>query len=310
MSVRRLGLRKPDPVKLASHPDAAEHPILRVRFAAHADGSLLLPESADKLPKPPTSADGLDIDQGLSGSCTLGSTSCALWVALVSKGLSLPFVPSQRFGYATVRATERAAGIAQGDGLPALADAGADLEDVLTMCGTIGLVPMKVGKTPDGRFYDLWTDDDTGIGTGNVNDEPESLDIEDAASAIVTVDPAAHVLSPSDPAVSDKMAAALDASPAIPIIAGGLVDSAFMRLQSGQVAQAPDPRDPYAGGHAYFFSKYRSASNGQREFFLKNSWGHWCEGNGCWASMAFIIQQWAMWILDPTILSRKMGRAA
>lgn len=298
------GLRRPDLAKHASHPDAATHPVLKARLEGHAKGGSTLPPEADKLPKPPTSADGLDIDQGQSGSCTLGSTSCAVWLALVASGDSLPFVPSQRFGYATVRSRERAAGSPQGDGLPLLEDVGADLEDVLVMFGTDGCIPMKAAKTPDGRFYDLWTALD-GSAPANVNDEPEPLDLEDAGDVVVTLDPNAHTISPSAPNVSDLMAAALAADPPLPVVAGGLVDTAFMRLQAGQVAQPADPNDPNADGHAYVFTKYRTNPKGEREFFLKNSWGHWCEGNGCWVSVAFVRAQWAMWVLDPKVLARR-----
>lgn len=278
------GCRAPDPVKHASHKAAAAHPLILAQLAA------ALPPSADKLPARPR------CDQGSSGSCTWGSFSIAAPVACESKGIPLGFTPSQLLGYGGTRGLERAAATPPGQPLPALIDSGADVEDVYIFAGRYGVEPMKTSVTSDGRFYDI---EDGPNPPSNVNDEPNTADLEAAAETRILLDVQAHTISPIDPKASDLMAAALSADPPLPIHACGFVDTAFENLQAGQVAQAPDPTDKAGGGHAYWFSKYRTAASGDREFFLENSWGSsWADGGGVWCSMAFVRAQWAMYVLD------------
>ena len=109
-----------------------------------------------------------------------------------------------------------------------------------------------------------------------------------------------HTIAPSSPRSSDLMAAALSASPALPIYACGFVDSKFEALRAGQVAGPTNQNDAQGGGHAFWFSKYRTNNSGRREFFLENSWGEgWCDGGGCWVSEEFVHQSvWTMYVLD------------
>ena len=286
---RGKGCHKPDPEKVARHPLAADHEGVKASLAAP------LPPSADKLPPRPR------VDQGQSGSCTWGSFSVACACALEAKGTPLGFIPSQHDGYGNVRAFERATHTPLTAPLPPLTDSGAMIEDVLTVAASIGVQPMQCQTTPDGRFYDVWTDADTGgHPPGNVNDEPTLASLEADTHASVLIDAAAHYIAPSDPNASDLMAAALSASPPLPIYACGYVDTTFERLLAGHVAGPTNPADPNGGGHAFWFSAYRTNAAGQREWKLENSWGRsWADDGACWVSEEFIRQSvWVMYALD------------
>lgn len=283
------GCRQPDPEKLASHPHAINHPRLAARLSIAP-----LPPSADKLPPRPRA------NQGQSGNCTAASTTISTFTACESLGIPLGFVPSQRALYAPTRARERAAATPVGQKLPELKDTGADLEDVFAVMAEYGVRPMIVDQSPDGRFSDIWGPDD-GSAPSNLNDEPEVIDLETAADVIVKLDVASHAIPATDPNASDLMAAALDADPPLPIEACGFVDTAFMNMTPGQVAGAPNEADPNGGGHAFWFSAYRTNARGEREFKLENSWGTWCENGACWVSMAFVRALWAMYVMDVTV---------
>lgn len=304
--MKAKGCKKPDPVRLAQKHHAQLHPRIAARLATDE----ALPPAADNLPPRPRT------DQGQSGSCTWGSSSIALYVACISLGVPLGFVPSQRAGYAATRAKERPASSAT---LAPLTDSGADLEDVWAVTFEYGVQPMKVSVTPDGRFYDIWSDDDiAGIPTAppaNVNAEPDLEDLELGAEELVQLDVAHFAILPNDPNRSDLMAAALDASPPVPIEACGFVDTTFENLQPGQVMGAPNQNDPNGGGHAYWFSAYRTNTAGQREWKLENSWGQeWGEhgytradgspmpGGFCWVSEEFVAACWALYPLSVTVM--------
>lgn len=306
------GCLPPDPEKLASHPDAEDHPTVARRLGAHLDGSKPLSPSADKLPR----VDRLD--QGASSSCTWGSSSACVYQACTSLGIDIGGIPSQQAGYSETLAEVRRKATPQGQNLPPLEDVGADLEDVWVVYATEGVRPMKCQLTPDGRRYDLWTDVDTGgHPPGNVCDEPDPRDIASSIAIRVVLDVGPHTISPLDPAMSDKIAAALDADPPIPVEVAGLVDSAFEKLKAGQVAQPPNRLDPRGGGHAIRLSAYRPSASrpGEREFKVENSWGErWCEpgytrgdgasmpGGFCWASEAWARSLWGIWVVNPKVL--------
>jgi hypothetical protein len=233
-------------------------------------------------------------------------------------GIDIGGIPSQQAGYTETLAEERRKATPPGQPLAPLQDVGADLEDVWVVYATEGVRPMKCMRTPDGRRYDLWTDIDTGGNPpGNATAEPDPRDIASSVAIRVVLDVGPHTIQPTDPAMSDKMAAALDADPPIPIEVAGFVDSAFERLQSGHVAQPPDESDPQGGGHALRISAYRPSASrpGEREFKVENSWGdRWCEpgytradgatmpGGFCWASEAWARSLWGIWVVHPQVL--------
>jgi hypothetical protein len=301
------GCRKPDPVKLAAHPDASEHPHVGARLAAHGSGAAPLSPEADKLPT------AIRLNQGQSSSCTWGSSSRAAAITCESVGAPLGWIPSQRVGYAATRAEERAKIGALGP----LEDGGADLEDIFLVMATEGVEPMKCATTPDGRAYDIWTDADTGGSPpGNVNDELDPVDLEASMRMRILVDVRPHTISPSDSSRSDKMAAALDGAPAVAILVAAFVDSAFENLRAGQIARAPNLSDPRGGGHALHVTAYRPdpARPGKRQFRVENSWGEWCEpamtradgvvipGGYVWASEEWCAALWAIYVFDPQVV--------
>lgn len=305
--IARLGCREPNAAKLAAHPDIRLHPAIASVVDAHGAGlamamaRILLPggrpwpPDANELPLAPR------LDQGQSGSCTWAATSAAIWVACKSLGSPLAFLPSQRVGYAIVRALERKAA-----GLPVstpLEDGGADLEDVFEVMRDWGIAPMERPITPDGRFYDIWTGDDAP--NGNVNDEPGLDELEAADPVRVLVDVRMHTISLTEATAPSYMALALSAQPALPVLACGLVDTAFMQLGPNDVMGAPNLRDKNGGGHAFWFSAYRTAASGELEFKLENSWGaSWAADGAVWVSEAFVRVMWAAYVPDAKVSVR------
>lgn len=279
LDLRRLGLRRSHPAKLARRVALSGHPAV----AGLLSGAL--PASADLAEWQPPCR-----DQGRSGSCTRGSTSSAYATAFAAAGSPLGYVPSQRVGYAGTRAIERAAAVPVGQPLPALQDTGAELADVFHFDATYGVLPQLVDKTPDGRLYDLWTDDDTGPGTGNVNDEPPFAALEQSAARIIT---GPYAIDPRASNASDLVAGAIAAR--MPVEIAGFVDTRFEQLGPNDVMGAPDQSDPRGGGHAIYFAAYRTQGSA-RQFRVQNSWGAgWCAGGSCWVDETFLHALWEIW---------------
>lgn len=276
-----FGAKPSHPAKLARRVDlATAHPVVSDRLASGLAKSANLSASMD-----PTG------DQGQSGSCTRGSTSQSWSCAFKAAGAPLGFIPSQRVGYATTRGYERALGVVPGQPLPPLQDTGAELADVYHCDATYGVLPMLVQTTPDGRFYDLWTDADTGPGTGNVNDEPPFASLEQAATRLVS---GPYGIAPAAANACATIAAAIASG--IPVEIAGFVDSAFMGLTKGQVMGAPNQTDPNGGGHAIWLWGYDTMQDGSLVFNLRNSWGSgWCDGGNCLVGPAFIAALWEAW---------------
>lgn len=276
-----FGAKRSHPAKLARRVDLAlAHPVVSDRLATGLPKSANLSGSMD----PP-------VNQGQSGSCTRGSTSLSWSCAFRAAGKPLGFIPSQRVGYAVTRALERAASTPPGQALPALQDTGAELADVYHADATYGVLPMLVQATPDGRFYDLWTDADTGAGTGNVNDEPGFAQLEQAGTRLVS---GPYGIDPTAQNAAASIAAAIASG--IPVEIAGFVDSAFMSLTKGQVMGAPNQSDPNGGGHAIWLWGYDTMADGSLVFTLRNSWGAgWCDGGNCLVGPAFIASLWEAW---------------
>lgn len=329
----RLGCRQPSPQKLASHPDVRFHPtVSKSMISVHetivaenarrsqevldrlsgrtmalglpVENQLIvstrsmLPRDANELPAAPR------VDQGQSGSCTWGSSSVAAWVACKSIGTPLDFIPSQRAGYSLTLALERKAA-GHTPAVP-LADVGADLEDVFVVWRDWGVEPMEVPLTPDGRFYDIWTPGDGALGLGNVTDEPNLDEVMRAQGTRLLVDLGPHTIHPEDWSAPELMAMALSGAggqPPLPVMAAGFVDSAF--CSNGDPAEVLGPCNPFdkdGGGHAFWFSAYRTNAQGVYEFKLENSWGSsWRADGAVWVAESFVRRCWALYVPNITI---------
>lgn len=289
--IARLGCKPSHPDKLATKLPLREHPIVKARLKLHNSGASPLPKTFDLDSFSPPR-----VDQGASGSCTWGSTSCAIPTAFAAAGEPLGYTLSQRVGYGATRAYERALGLAPGQTvLPDLADTGAELADVMTVLARYGVKPMLVNVTPDGRNYDLWTDDDVGKpGGGNVNEEVDLLDLEQSGQKLIT---GPYLLNPKTQNASDLIATALVSG--IPCETAFFCDSAFQALNPNQVANAPVTSDPQGGGHAVFLSGFETLTDGNRVFYLTNSWsGSWCDGGRCLVGPQWLDAAWEVWPMD------------
>lgn len=297
------GARRPDPVKLAAHPKAEAHPSIAARLLAHASGAAPLPSSADKVPRTPEQP-----DQGQSGHCTTASTTAAIWQSCAAKGQPLPWYPSQQVGYAGVRAKE---GAWDPPGSDTLGDTGAEINDVWSFYREFGLRAMKVAHSPDGRFDDVWSAADVqGIASApapNLGDQPDPADLEQSSETFFGIDIVAATIDPAASNRSDLMAAALDASPPIPLEVCGFVDTAFEELAADAVAGAPNQNDPQGGGHAFRINAYRTNAAGAREFRVDNTWGRgWASGGSGWVGEAFCAAAWSIQLVDVNV---KVGAA-
>ena len=187
----------------------------------------------------------------------------------------------------------------QGD----MADTGRRLVDNLTIVRTIGLAPYQ-GDSPDGRFSDLWTANDTSARPANVT--TPATDAELAAANGRVIDLGQNSLDPKGADLSDLLVGSLAIG--APIYLGTQIGQAFEDLGSGIVAQ-PDPaNDPTGGGHALLIVGHRTNADGSRDFLVCNSWGESWSGNGeCWASLAWVAACWELHPLvqsSPSLLSR------
>ncbi len=291
IAVPRLGCRP-------SHPDK-----LRGKISGHLHPAIAQALKASALP-PGIDLSGCSpdiLDQGQSGSCTWASSSSAIYTAMRAAGTPISFIPSQRLGYAATRELERAA-VTPSGALPALEDTGAELADVMTVLGRYGIAPMVVQQTPDGRLYDIWTDADTGAGTGNVNAEADLVELEIAGQKLVAGE---YLIDPTTPEAPATVAASIAAN--MPVEVAFFCDLGFQNLQPGEVYGAPtgDPNNPKPGegGHAVYLSSYTTNPDGSYTFGLTNSWGKiFCDGGRCLVSEAFVRSCWEAW---PWAIARK-----
>lgn len=212
------------------------------------------------------------LDQGASGSCTLGSTSHATYAALGAAGDPSPTICSQCVGYGIARSVERVPLF--GGQLEPLEDKGAMLADVSLGWSRFGNRPMRVQTTPDGRFYDLWTSADVsgvpGAPAANVNEEPDFADLERAGETLYVGE---YRIDETSSDVIDQVCATI-AVARRPVVFGIFVDSqVFGFTASSSPIDKIDTSDPHGGLHALFTDKYETTSSGQRVFEVCNSWG-------------------------------------
>lgn len=292
--IRGRGLVRHDPEQDAHRLLAAkEHPAIAARLAAdrlgHADLTAF---------EPPI------FDQGPTLACTSHSMPGGIVTAFAAAGTPLkitsgakrgsPFIPSPRQLYAATRAIARARSIPSGLPLPALTDAGATLPDVVNAGALFGVSPM--GAALEGRVSDL--------AESNVNLEPDSAALEQAATRIIT----GEYLIAVDDTVADVAAAALEAG--LPVWVGFFADSAFESLPAGQIAGAPHEPDPNGGGHAVVLVGYQTMG-GARVFTIRNSWGTgWGNAGRGLVSEAWLRAAWAAYPLQvarASVISSRPG---
>ena len=258
------GLHRPDPKKLARRMHAAYHPLL-------AGGT---PKGKAQLTPCPR------LDQGASGTCHAHSAAGSIWTAFKAAGQEI-FVPSPRVIASTTYAEVRAAAYPTGP-LPQLQDTGADLSDDATALAEWGVAPIQA-PTSDGRYSDV--ENDKGWFP-----EPDLGRLLIAGADLIS----GEYQIPVDSSAPSLCALSLDGG--IPIWLGFFVDSAFQSLGPSSIAQPPDTSDPSGGGHAVYLSGYRTASSGQYEFLLQNSWGSgWAGGGAVWCSQAWLLACWMLW---------------
>jgi hypothetical protein len=218
-------------------------------------------------------------DQGQTGHCGGTGTSQAVYASAGASGKPLPFVPSPKMIYALARIQARQ------DSTQKLTDSGvmpANLIGALRW----GVMPIAA-PTPDGRYDDVWSQDDLDavmlsglVNPPNVNDEPSLLDLETSGLKIVTGE---YRIDETGSNFAAQIRAGL-AGPKCATGIGIFVDVAhFMQWDpSTGPIQTIDLNDPNGGGHwlALTYS-YIIPYTGIVVFGGPNSWStKWPQGRG------------------------------
>ena len=300
-----LAAKKSHPDKLAKTRDAATHPAIAPGVAS---------ATATTSNGPLVACVPILLNQGYCSGCTWHAFTAGLATRCTCAKQPPTFLGSQKGGYAYTRAIERASVTPPGQALPTLTDSGAELADVVVGAGTFGVSPYQ-GPSPDGRNSDVWTAQDvegmTNAPLPNVNDEPDGQQLETAAS-----DPLSGAYTIDLTASNAVQVGVAALATGFPLYVGAFVDSAFMSLQFGQIAQAPNQNDPNGGGHAIFLIDRRpsTAVPGTTEFLLRNSWGPWAgalaSNDGMvWVSQAWYLACWEIWILDEALVATQKAVA-
>jgi hypothetical protein len=264
---RGKGCKRSHPDKLAKRMPAAAHPAI-----AEKVGASVPPSASLQAFEPPRD------DQNGYSACTAFALSTGLRVAQ----LPLGFDPSQRGIYGITRSVGRA--LENKDPLPPLADAGAELADVVAAIGQYGVCPVVVleGSTSD-------------ITAANVNAEPDLIQLTEAGTKLVVgaygIDPNQH----------DVCAAAIAAGH--PLYIAVYADRGF---EAWVPSQAPygapiesNPPQAGEGGHCMVIDAYSTNTDGSRTWRCVNSWGSgWGDDGTARVSDAFISACWEIWCLD------------
>lgn len=312
LGVYALAAKRSAPEKLAKTQDLRKHsiigPLVGMYLTALAggvspgNGTLLVPFIGKRK------------DQGRCSGCTSFSFCGALETRCAYAKQEPSFPLSEREVYACTREWARGQATPAGFALTALTDDGAELGDVLASVAVFGVTKFA-GPSPDGRNSDIWTASDVAslspVPAANVNDEADGEQLESAAS-----DPLSGAYT-IDVTSADAVAKALAAlSAGYPLYVATFVDSAFMSLTFGQIAQAPNQQDPSGGGHALYIAGFResSAVPGTYEWLVCNSWGSWAgalsAGDGMvWASQSWLLACWEIWCVDETLVPARKAVA-
>ena len=162
-------------------------------------------------------------------------------------------------------------------------DDGRQLVTVLDTVRLQGVAPYE-GDSPDGRYSDTWTAQDTSVLPPNVATPATAEGI--ALAADRRIDLGQSSIDPKAPDLQTRLMASLAAGHEVYL--GTQNGRVFENLGFGVVAQ-PDPaNDPTAVGHALRIVGYRTNADASVDFLVENTWGLGWSGNGeCWASLAW-----------------------
>lgn len=221
-------------------------------------------------------------DQGRSGSCGPHALSALLTTAAAAAGTPLPFIPSPRGISSNTLAREQ-----PGDG--PLQDTGVAFADMMLAVSLEGIRAIEA-PTPDGRFSDVWTDDDiqgiAGAPPANFGLRP-TLAEDESSARILVLGPDELQRTALD--LEAQMASALDNLKA-PIAIGIHATPEFEAYgENDQGGRAYDSYDTASfsdnDGHAVGLYDWRTELDGSLAFWLGNQWPDWGDADGgIWVS--------------------------
>jgi hypothetical protein len=303
-----LAALRSHPDKLAKTRDVGSHPVIGPTHAA------ILGSGAAPTSGPLVSSIASRKNQGQCSGCTAHALAGGIETRCAYAKCEPSFPISMHEVYSCTLGWERAAATPAGQPLPPLQDTGAELADVIASVATMG-VSKFLGPSPDGRNSDIWTAADVAnipnAPAPNVANEPDGSQLEEAAS-----DPLAGAYT-IDLTASDAVSKAVASiTSGYTLYVGTFVDTAFMNLQNGQIAQPANQQDPNGGGHALYIADFRPSKTkpGELEFLVVNSWGPWAGGNEdddgmVWASQEWLLACWECWCLDETLVPQRKAAA-
>lgn len=205
------------------------------------------------------------LNQGYFGSCGGHGSAAALYIRYNVLGKPLGWIPSQQLIYAAARAETRAA--VESGQLSELSDTGVQPIDMMRAISSVGICPMLVNFTADGRRSDV----------DGVNVDRE-LTIAEVEAAGRTIPSGMVALDTSAPDFTEQVCAYI--SQGIPVGAGIWVDQ-FFQQYTGGVLDHVNMQDPQGGWHFVCVVGYRTAPDGSRILKIVNSWGDsWGDGTG------------------------------
>ena len=228
-------------------------------------------------------------NQGQCEGCTAHATAAAVFAAFAAIGMP-GILLSMRFLYA-------ASGLLEGS-VPQ--DNGRQIADVMTVLQ--GGFPAFEGMSPDDRFSDIWTANDTSAKPPNVNLIPSGLEQKLATTHSV----GQHTVDLTQSNASDIAAAVLSASKPAPLVIGTFVGPRFEHATPDDVVgPETDDGSGAGGGHAIEISGYRTV-NGARQWRVTNSWGpSWCDNGRVWVTDAFLLSAWECWAMTLTSIAAR-----
>lgn len=222
--------------------------------------------------------EGPKFDQLRSQGCTGHSFSSGLTIATNFANDPLGFVASPGDAYKGARCMGRI-----GVDMP-LADDGAMLGDLATYVTRFGVRP--IGALNPAGFTDVTT----GPG-GNVNVEPNLIELEEDAKALIVGE---YRIDLAALTIVDDLCALLDKG--IPLWFGGPVGDFFESYHAGDPAV---PAEPFGAGHATVGTGYYVNTDGSIDFDILSSWSEAFGDNGhARVSSDWVRAQWDCYCLS------------
>ena len=216
-------------------------------------------------------------DQGQGGSCVGAGVAAGCYTGMIASNIPFDGIPSPGITWKGTKDRERSMFLLPGAGttipMPAIVDGGCGTADALLWLAQEGVTKMTTSKTPDGRFYDLWTPADVAGIKGATSNVSIELSVDELALARQKLLLGPSMLDTGDPSFVLNLKSALLLGP---VWWGGTVDSQVFNFTSTSVPVSPFiATDPNQGGHLMCIQGWRPSvlGDGTDDWEVQDSWG-------------------------------------